>query len=190
MRTLWFDLRQAARSLRKNPAFASLVVLVLALGIGATTAMFSVVNAALLRPLLYPDPDRLMWVAVTFPDFRMEIMLGPDCAEWAKRHDVFESFAGFDADNCDLSGVEEPVRLPCGTVTESFFNVTGVQPILGRTFLSVEDQPRGPKAMILAHGLWQRRFGSDRNVLGRVGHAERRELHSSGRHAVRFPLPP
>ena len=89
MNILWLDLRQASRILHQNPAFTLLAVLVSALGIGATTAIFSVVYSAMLRPLPYPEPDQLVWVAVTFPDMRMEMMLAPDYAEWTQQNHVF-----------------------------------------------------------------------------------------------------
>src|SRR5581483_2212672 len=168
MRALLMDLRQAARILGQNPGFGLIAVLALALGIGATTAMFSVVNAVLLRPLPCPEPDRLVWVAVSFPRSGLASMLGPDYLEWSEKNRVFESLTAFDSSPCDLTGGDEPVRLLCGAVTQTFFTVVGVQPVLGRTFLSSEDQPQGPRAVILTDGLWQRRFRGDRGVLGKA----------------------
>jgi len=168
MRALLMDLRQAARILGQNPGFALIAVLALALGIGATTAMFSVVDAVLLRPLPYPEPDRLVWVTVSFPRRGLESMLGPDYLEWSEQNRVFENLTAFDSTSCDLTGGDEPVRLLCGTVTQTFFTVIGVQPVLGRTFLPSEDQPQGPRAVILTDGLWQRRFRGDRGVLDKA----------------------
>ena len=168
MRALLMDLRYAARILRQNPEFGLIAVLALALGTGATTAMFSVVDAVLLRPLPYSEPDRLAWVAVSFPRMRLEFMLGPDYLEWSQQNHVFENLTAFDSTSCDLTGGDEPVRLLCGTVTQTFFAVIGVQPVLGRSFIPSEDQPRGPRAVILTYGLWQGRFGGDRGVLGRA----------------------
>ncbi|PYT35812.1 MAG: ABC transporter permease, partial [Acidobacteria bacterium] len=168
MRALLTDLRYAARILRQNPGFGLIAVLALAVGTGATSAMFSVVDAVLLRPLPYLEPDRLAWVAVSFPRIGLEFMLGPDYLEWTQQNHVFENLTAFDSTSCDLTGGDEPVRLLCGTVTQTFFAVIGVQPVLGRSFIPSEDQPRGPRAVILTYGLWQGRFGGDRGVLGRA----------------------
>ena len=168
MRALWMDLRYAARIIRQNPGFGLIAVVALALGIGANTAMFSVVDAVLLRPLPYPEPDRLAWVAVSFPRMGLEFLLGPDYLEWSRQNHVFENLTAFDSASCDLTGRDEPVRLLCGTVTQTFFAVLGVQPVIGRALLPPEDQPRGPGAVILSYGLWQRRFGGDRGVLGKA----------------------
>src|SRR5690348_6891832 len=168
MRVLLTDLRYAARILSQDPGFGLIAVLALALGIGATTAMFSVVDAVLLRPLPYSDPDRLAWVAVAFPRMGLEFLLGPDYLEWSQQNHVFENLAAFDSTSCDLTGGDEPVRLLCGTVTQAFFAVVGVEPVLGRSFIPSEDQPQGPMAVILSYGLWRRRFGGDHGVLSRA----------------------
>src|SRR2546426_5995681 len=97
MRALLMDLRCAARILRQNPGFGLIAVLALALGTGATTAMFSVVDAVLLGPLPYPEPDRLAWVAVSFPKMGLEFMLGPDYLEWSQQNHVFENLTAFDS---------------------------------------------------------------------------------------------
>ncbi|MCU1273595.1 MAG: macrolide transporter ATP-binding/permease protein [Bryobacterales bacterium] len=104
MRVLLTDLRYAARILAQNPGFGLIAVLALALGTGATTAMFSVVNAVLLRPLPYPEPDRLAWAAVSFPRMGLEFMLGPDYLEWSQQNHVFENLTAFDSTSCDLTG--------------------------------------------------------------------------------------
>lgn len=130
--------------------------------------MFSVVDAVLLRPLPYPEPDLLAWVALSNPSIRMEFMLGPDYLEWSEQSKVFENMTAFDSTSCDLAGGDEPVRLVCGTVTQSFFAVMGIQPVLGRGFVPEEDQKQGPKAVILTDGLWRSHFGGDAGVLGRT----------------------
>ena len=113
-------------------------------GIGAATAMFSVVYAALLRPLPYPDSDRVVWVAISFPSVRQELMPGADYAEWSEQNRVFEDMAAFGWRSYDLSGRGEPERLTCGRVTRNFLSMLGVRPALGRGFLPEEDSPGGP----------------------------------------------
>lgn len=168
MRVLWTDIRYALRALRQNPGFAVASLVALTLGIGGTTAIFSVLDAALLRPLPYPKPDRLMWVGITFPSLREEIMPGADYVEWSDQNRVFTGIAGLGGNtSCDVAGPGEPERITCGRVTANFFEVSGVRPVLGRGFLPAEGQPNGPGAIVLSHGLWQRRFGGDRGVLGK-----------------------
>ena len=166
MRGLGLDLRYAFRGLGRQRGFAAIAVLTLALGIGAATAMFSVVNAALLRPLPYPEPDGVAWVAISFPSVRGELMPGPDYVEWREQNQVFEDMAAFGWRSFDLSGRGEPMRLICGRVTENFLPLLRIQPTLGRGFLIEEDTPGGPKALILSHGLWQSRFGGDQTIVG------------------------
>jgi putative ABC transport system permease protein len=161
------DIGYAARSLRQRPGFALIAILALGLGIGATTAIFSVVDATLLRRLPYPQPERLVWVGITFPSLREEIMPGADYVEWKRQNHVFDGYAAFGSGSCDLTGSGEPERLTCGFVTQNFLQTLGVQPVLGRGFLDREDAPGGPKAVALTYGFWLRRFGADRSAIGR-----------------------
>src|SRR5215467_3689858 len=110
MRALLMDLRYAARILRKNPGFGFLAVATLALGTGATTAMFSVVDTVLLRSLPYPEPDRLAWVAVSFPRMVLENILGPEYLEFSQQNHFLENLTAFDSTSCDLTERNEPVR--------------------------------------------------------------------------------
>jgi putative ABC transport system permease protein len=166
MRELLQDLQYGVRVFARNPTFTLVALLALALGIGATTAIFSVVDTVLLKPLPYSQPDRIVSVGLTgFGDD--SIALGPDYIEWRARNHVFEEMAGYSATQFTLTGAGDPVRIDCGRVTESFFRTLGIQPMLGRAFTPGEDQPGGPKVILLTYGFWQRRFGGTREILGR-----------------------
>jgi putative ABC transport system permease protein len=172
MRTLWRDLAYGFRVLVKNPGFAVAAVVVLALGIGANTAIFSVVNAALLRPLPFQDPDRLVQVyhvppAKSFPGMTRFAVSPANYLDWARQNDVFDHTAIYTYSRLDLSGGDKPESLTAGVVEHTFFSVFGVQPILGRTFLPEEDQPGQSHEVVLGYELWQSHFGSDRNIVGR-----------------------
>jgi putative ABC transport system permease protein len=170
METLWQDLRYSARSLAKNPSFAVIAVITLALGIGANTAIFSVISAVLLRPLPYPEPDKLVMVwekriregvndnAVSPADFR----------DWKARNQVFANIAALTETTLDLTEGDEPERVVAGQVSASFFDTLGVPTALGRGFLSEDEQPGRNRVVVMNHELWQRRFGADRSVIGRT----------------------
>lgn len=164
------DLRLAGRMLRRNPGFAAMSVLALALGIGATTSIFSVVNGVLLRQLPYPDADRLMLLweksePLQLP--RMWVSL-PNFNDWRERNRVFEDLAVFGFGETGLTGAGEPEQIPVAWSTRSLFSVLGARPALGRGFTAEEDRPGGPAAVLLSDGLWQRRFGGERDVIGRT----------------------
>jgi putative ABC transport system permease protein len=168
MGTLLQDLRYGARMLLKNPGFTVVAVLALALGIGANTAIFSVVNAVLLRPLPFADADRLIWIAAVNPaqGIADSNSSPPDFADWKTQNQLFEDMAAFVTGGAILSGGVEPERVPAADVTASFFSVLGVNPALGRNFLAEEDRPGGESVAIISHGLWQRRFGADPHIVG------------------------
>src|SRR5580704_5771156 len=148
MRDLIQDLQYGLRVFARNPTFTLVALLALALGIGATTAIFSVVDTVLLKPLPYPRSDRIVSVGLTgFGDD--SLALGPDYVDWRARNHVFDEMAGYSSTTVTLTGSGDPVRLHCGRVTESFFRTLGIQPILGRAFTTIEDQPTGPKAILL-----------------------------------------
>ena len=164
------DLRYGLRMLLKNPGFAAVAVLALALGIGANTAIFSVVNAVLLRPLPFPDPDRLTMVvsvnpAKGFPKFPAS---PPDFIDWRAQSRVFEEMAAVDGAPYNLSEGTEPERLNGSRVSASFLGVVGVKPVLGRDFLPEEDREGAEPVVLIGHGLWTRRFGSDPGIVGRT----------------------
>jgi putative ABC transport system permease protein len=168
MESFWQDVKYGTRMLRKSPGFTLVVVLTLALGISANTAIFSVVDALLLRPLPFQDPERLVVVWGTRPEVGREEASLPDFADWRAQNKTFDALAAGAPNSVTLTGQDEPERLTGAAMTANFLSVLGVQPILGRSFLPEEDRPGGPRAVILSHGLWQRRFGEDRGVLGRT----------------------
>lgn len=164
---LWQDLRYGARSLRKNPGFTAIAVITLALGIGANTAIFSVVNGVLLRPLPYPEPDRLAMVyGITLQTAQEKSPLcEADFLDWKSQNHVFESIAGFSTNRFNYTGGESPEQLEGAWVTADFFSTIGVQPALGRAFLPGEDMPARPPTVVISDGFWRRRLGSSPNVL-------------------------
>ncbi|MGH9611726.1 MAG: ADOP family duplicated permease, partial [Bryobacteraceae bacterium] len=164
----WQDIQYALRMLRKNPGFTAVAILSLALGLGANTAIFSVVNAVLLRPLPYPESGRLVWVAISFPSFHGdEMMTDVDYAEWSLHNHTFSGIAAYGQHSCVVTGGASPESIHCGFATQNLLPILRVEPILGRDFIPPEDKPGGPKVAILGYGLWQRRFGGDRGVAGK-----------------------
>jgi putative ABC transport system permease protein len=157
--TFFQDVRYGLTMLRRNPGFTFVATLTLALGIGATTAIFSVVNAVLLRPLPYRDPDRLVIV----PSAE-----GRDFLRWREQAKAFENMAAYDGGTAILTGSGEPERLEAKLVSAELFATLGVAPALGRTFTPEEDTVAGAPVVILSNGLWRRRFGSDPQVIGRA----------------------
>ena len=166
----WQDLRYGARMLLKNPGFTLVAVLALALGIGANTAIFSVVNAVLLKPLPYYDPQRLVLVTEVPPEkdgVRGGEYAGSiDYVLWQAEAKAFDHLVAFDLRNTYLTGRGEPERLDSVWATANLFPALGVAPQLGRAFTPEEDQPGGPRVVILSHSFWQRRFGGDPAILG------------------------
>jgi putative ABC transport system permease protein len=170
MQTLWQDLRYGARMLLKKPGFTLIAVFTLALGIGANTAIFSVVNAVLLRPLPYPEPERLMMINatdLTRGAASMGINL-PDFREWRDRNRSFEAMAAFSTDSYNISGNEEPERVVGAVASADFFKTIGVNPAQGRAFLREEEQYGKHRVVILSDGLWRRRFGEQTRMDGQT----------------------
>jgi putative ABC transport system permease protein len=169
MATLWQDLRYGARMLLRNPGFALVAVVTLALGIGANTAIFSVVNAVLLRPLPYGDPEQL--VRIGGANLRIGKEMGSfspqDFYDWKERNTVFESIAAYDGWSPSLTGVGDPEKIEAGRVSASFFSILRAQPARGRAFLPGEDERGNHLVVVLSHRLWQRRFGSDPAIIGK-----------------------
>ena len=167
---LWQDLRYGARMLVKQPGFTSIAVLTLGLGIGANTAIFSVVNAVLLRPLPFEQPDRLVMVWQT--NMQTGSLQDPasflNLVDWQQQNQVFEQIAAFMPRGISLTDIDEPEQLPGSFVSANLFPALGVTPTLGRTFLPDEDRPGGGRDVILSHGLWQRRFGGDPDIIGKA----------------------
>jgi putative ABC transport system permease protein len=169
METLWQDLRQGARSLFKQPTFTIVAVITLALGVGANTAIFSVVHAVLLQSLPYPDADRLVMVWETRrsnPSGQNVINMG-NFFDWKEQNRVFEDMAAFGGASVNLTGDGEPEKIPSQIATTNLFNVLGVKPIMGRTFAPEEGKPGQPGVAVISFGLWQHRFGGDPQIIGR-----------------------
>ena len=169
MGTAMQDLRYGMRVLRKSPGFAAAAIVVLALGIGANTAIFSVMNAVLLLPL--PEPERLMLVwhvppAKSFPGVTQFSVSTANYLDWQKQNHVFEKMAAFGRPAMNLTGGAQPESLTAGATTADFFSVMKAAPILGRTFAADEDQPGHDKVVVLGNAFWQSHFGSNRNALG------------------------
>jgi predicted permease len=170
MRTLWQDLRYGARMLMKKPGFTLTAIITLALGVGATTAIFTVVNAVLLRPPPYPEADRLVFVG---QKYRGGISGAgePKFLYWRERSRSFESLAcysSFGGAQGNLTGGDGAEYVRGLRVSEDFFRVFGIYPALGRAFTRAEDAPGGDRVAILSHGLWQRRFGGKKEILGQT----------------------
>ncbi|HEX3236416.1 MAG TPA: ABC transporter permease [Gemmatimonadales bacterium] len=164
------DIRYALRQLRRTPASTAAAVACLALGIGANTAIFSVINAVLVRPLPYPAPDRLVMVfAANESRHRDRNVVSPgDFLDWKAQNQVFERMAGVYEVRMNLTGGGEPIEVPVQLATSDLFPLLGLRPIVGRAYTAEEDAPGGPPVVVLSHGLWQRRFGGSRNVVGQT----------------------
>jgi putative ABC transport system permease protein len=165
------DLRYGLRMLRRHPGFTIVAALTLALGIGANTAMFSVVEAVLLRPLPYPAADRLVmvWENVNLPAYKNDRNTPSpgNFNDWRRQATAFSAMAAIGYRAWNLTGAGDPTRIDGEAVSAGLFSVLGVDAALGRTFTDEEDQPGGPKVVVLGHGLWTDRFGSDRAIVGR-----------------------
>ena len=169
MGTFIQDLRYGARMLWKSPGFTVVALMALALGIGANTAIFSVVNTVLLRPLPYKTPDRLVWLWETSPqnDIPKEVASYPNFEDWRQQNQSFEAVAGFTSTTPSLTGNDsEPERVPGAYVLGDFYSVLGVEPALGRRFLPEENEEGKHRVVVLSHGLWQRHYGSDARIVG------------------------
>ena len=172
MQTPWQDLRFALRQLRKSPGFAVTTVLTLALGIGATSAIFSLVNAVVLRPLAFPESDRLVWLSRAdhepgVPADAMEALSYPDFFDWRKQNHAFTGIASYRNNSVTLTGIGPAQHLNAATVSSEFFRVLRVRPMLGRDLLAEDEEP-GAHVAMLSYQLWQSAFGGDREIAGRA----------------------
>jgi len=167
MRTLWQDLRYGVRMLARTPGVSAVAVLSLALGIGANTAIFSVVNGVLLKSLPFPEPERLVALSESSPKTPEMAVAFPNYLDWREAQTAFEELAARMPTGGVMTGGGEPERVTGRMVTASFFPTLGVRPQVGRFFTEAEDRPGGEPVMVLSHGLWQRRFGGDPRVVGR-----------------------
>jgi len=168
MGTFVQDLRYGFRMLLKKPGFTVVAILALALGIGANTAIFSVVNAVLLRPLPFPDPDQLVivWMDNRQMSMNEDIHSYPNFVDYREQNKVFDRLAAYRGASLNLTGTGEPERILGAASTASLFEVMKVSPIMGRAFTAEEDEVGHDKVIVLSYGLWQRRFGADKNIIG------------------------
>jgi len=171
MSGIFQDIRYATRQVRKAPGFAAIAVVTLALGIGANTAIFSVVNGVLLRPLALRDPDRLVRIWHTppqssFPGISTFSVSPANYLDWQSQNQAFESMAIYGFRGFTLTGGDKPEQVDVGAVSAGFFPTLGVRPELGRVLSPDEDQPGRSNVVVLSHRLWQERFGSNRNIVG------------------------
>jgi putative ABC transport system permease protein len=169
MESLAADLRHALRLLRKNPVFTAIAIAALALGIGANTAIFSVVNAVLLRPLPYPEPDRIVFLLRQYPRGTGNSVSVPKFNVWKQRAASVDFISAFDFASLPLTlGLGESAEQVSSVhVTADYFRLFGAAPAIGRTFLSEEDRPGGQRAAVLSDRIWKRRFGADPSIVGR-----------------------
>ena len=168
MFTLAQNFKFALRRLKNNPGFTVVAVLTLALGIGANSAMFSIVNAVLLRPLPYRDPQRLVLLAEHWPQFPRLSMSYLNYKDWRDQSHSFEAVGAVRNNVMTMTGIPEAERLPTQNVTANLFSLLGVTPEFGRAFSDSEDKPGGPPVALISHSLWERHFSSSRDVLGKT----------------------
>ena len=166
--SLWQDVCYGLRMLRKSPGFTAVAVLTLALGIGANTALFSVVNGVLLNPLPYPHPDQVVSVASERPGHGEGFISYPDFQDWVRDNHSFSSLAAYNPITFNLVGQGEPERVSAMEVSSTFFPALGVNPILGRNFSPAEDQTSGAPAVILSGGFWKAKFGGSPDIVGKA----------------------
>jgi putative ABC transport system permease protein len=170
METFLRNLRYSLRALAKSPGFAAVAIITLALGIGANTAIFSVVNSVLLQPLSYPEPDRLVELEGISPQGNSDATSIPKFNAWQDQTQVFDSVAAYDfaGPGINLTGGDRPEQLKGIRVSKDYFRVFGAPMALGRTFSADEDRPGGPAVAVISNGLWRSRYGSDPGIINRT----------------------
>jgi putative ABC transport system permease protein len=183
------DLRYAVRQLIRSPGFTAIAVLTLGLGIGANSAIFSVVNAVLLRPLPFQEPSRLVRVAEARPDGTTNVVSYPNFRDWQKSGGVFQSLAIYRTQALNLTGADEAERVTGALVSADFFRVLGLTPVYGRYFTDGEDVRGADEVAVLSRDLWQRRFAGDREVVGRTLTVDGRSLTVIGIATADFHFP-
>ena len=165
---LWQDVKFGLRMLRKNPGFTVIAVLTLALGIGANTALFSLVDAVLLHPLPYFEPDRLVEIYARHGEFDHSTFSYLNFLDWARANRSFSGLAAFRGDSFNMTGTGEPERLRAEMVSANLFDLLGVKPVMGRSFLPQEDQLGAAPVVLISEGLWKRKFGGSRDVVSKT----------------------
>jgi len=168
MEVLLQDIRYSVKMLIKNPAFTVIAVIALALGIGANSAIFSVVNTVLLRPLPYADAERLVWIWGKSPSGDKGAVSPPDFFDYRGQSQSFEQLAAFLTVTHNLNDMDNPERISGAATSANFFDTMGVKPLLGRTFATEEEQAGHEPVTVLSHGIWQRRYGSDPSIVGKT----------------------
>src|SRR5262245_51016036 len=182
------DLRFALRMLRKSPGFTLVATLTLALGIGANTAIFSFVDAVLLKSLPYPNPEEIVNVWEKPPQGDRNGISTLNFLDWKNQNSVFTAMAASSGGSVTLTGVDTPVQLRARRASASFFDILGVRAAFGRTFAPDEDQPGKDQVVVLSHRIWQSRFGADVGVIGRTVHLDNRPYTIIGVMAGDSPL--
>jgi predicted permease len=178
------DVRLGARTLGRNPGFAAIAILTLALGIGANAAIFSVVNAVLLRPLPWSQPDRVVMIWSKWTSFDKTWVATGEVVDYRKRSRTVQDVAAWSGGQVNLTGDGEPERVSSGAVSANTFSVLGVSPLIGRTFTAQEDLPNGPRLVVLGFGLWNRRYSADPGLVGQS------ILINGNKHEVIGVMPP
>ena len=168
MQILWQDIRYGARMLVKNRAFTLIAVVTLALGIGANTAIFSVVYGVLLRPLPYPESNRLVWLSERSPNFPSVSIAYPNFVDWQRQQTVFDHLGIYQRMSVNLTSDGDPLRVQGAYMSSGSFAALGVQPILGRFFANEDDQPNAAGVAVISYGLWQNRFGGRSDVINKA----------------------
>ena len=168
MDTLLQDMRYGIRMVAKSPGFAAIAIVTLALGIGANTALFSVVNGVLLNPLPYRQPDRLVAVYAKSKEFSHYSISYPNFLDWVRNQRSFSSMAAFREENYNLTGMGEPERVKAEMVSADFFSVLGVNPVSGRLFRPEEDRVGAQPVALISGGFWKRKFGSSPDMVGKT----------------------
>src|SRR5712664_2042324 len=167
MTSFWQDVRYGLRVLAKNPGFTAIAILTLALGIGANTALFSVVNSVLLNPLPFSNPDELYALYAKTPAFEQSSITYLNFLDWQKQNHSFSSLSAFRADDYNLTGSGEPERLHAHMISAEFFPTFGLNPLLGRNFRPEEDRAGAGPVAVIGDGLWKRKFASSPEVVGK-----------------------
>ena len=187
--TVLQDLRYGLRGFRRNPMFTATIIATLGLGIGVTTAVFSVVDPILFRSLPYAHADRLVSVGLVAPIIQQEFMLGGSYYDWRDQQTPFSSLTSeIGANSCDLTQ-EQPLRLSCASVESNFLPTLGISPVLGRNFTAAEDRPNAPRVGLISYGLWKRRFGASTGVLDKTVNIDGRETRVIGVLPPDFEMP-
>src|ERR1700680_1426291 len=193
MHTLLQDLRYGIRMLAKSPGFTAVAVLTLALGIGANTAIFSVVNSVLLRPLPFKNPERLVWAWGKFNLGSHAAVSPPDFLDYRKLNTSFSHFGAYfvlDSSPSNLTTGERTEQVRSTMITADFFETLGVEPALGRTLQEADEQATDPQVIVLSYGLWQGRFGGDPGVVGRIFQLGGSSVKVAGVMPAGFAYPP